>query len=422
MLALACAAAGAEPWKGEAVEKRIQQHRTARVAVSVVNAAGKPLANTEVTVQMVRHRFLFGCNAYKFEKCGSDKLNRLYEKRFSDLLNFATLPFYWGSYEPAPNKTNEKHIRRMAQWCRENNIRTKGHPLCWHIVEPKWITPKPLDEVEKLQLARIKREMTGFAGLIDTWDVLNEACVMPHFKYKGKISTMSKLCEKVGRAELIKKCFAQAVAANPKAELLLNDFNTGPQFEKLTAECLKAGVKIDAIGLQSHMHTKYRGAKWGWEVCERFVKFKKPLHFTELTILSGDLKTDNDWLGHRPGWNTTDEGEKRQAEQVVEFYKLLFSHPAVEAITWWDFSDLGAWQGAPAGLIRKDMSPKPAYTELMKLIKGEWWTGPLKLKTDAAGKVSFNGFLGTYDVTAGESKATFELEKGKGAVTVKLGN
>ena len=55
-------------------------------------------------------------------------------------------------------------------------------------------------------------------------------------------------------------------------------------------------------------------------------------------------------------------------------YTLLYSHPAVEAITWWDFADYHAWQGAPAGLIRADMSPKPLYERLMELVWDEWAT------------------------------------------------
>ncbi|MCD6507549.1 hypothetical protein J7M22_13115 [Candidatus Poribacteria bacterium] len=50
---------------------------------------------------------------------------------------------------------------------------------------------------------------------------------------------------------------------------------------------------------------------------------------------------------------------------------MLFSHPSVEAITWWDFSDRGAWQGTAAGFLRKDMSPKPAYERLTELVKGK---------------------------------------------------
>ena len=77
---------------------------------------------------------------------------------------------------------------------------------------------------------------------------------------------------------------------------------------------------------------------------------------------------------------------------------MLFSHPAVEAITWWDFSDRGAWQRAPAGLLRKDLSPKPVYQRLMALIKDKWWTRTTT-KTDADGMARFRGFLGQYHVT-----------------------
>ena len=144
-----------------------------------------------------------------------------------------------------------------------------------------------------------------------------------------------------------------------------------------------------------------------------------PLHFTEVTVLSG-----------RPGWNrpkpwpSTALGEQRQAEYVVKFYTLLFSHPAVEAITWWDFSDAGAWQGAPAGLLRSDCTPKPAYERLKRLIKGKWWTH-VKLQTDDEGLVRFRGFRGRYllKVRRGklEAAATFTLTKqGKNEITVRV--
>jgi hypothetical protein len=83
----------------------------------------------------------------------------------------------------------------------------------------------------------------------------------------------------------------------------------------------------------------------------------------------------------------------------VRFYTMLFSHPAVEAITWWDFSDYQAWQGAPAGFVRRDMTPKPVYEELKKLIKGKWWT-QTTLETAADGTAGFRGFLGEYKVSA----------------------
>ena len=147
-----------------------------------------------------------------------------------------------------------------------------------------------------------------------------------------------------------------------------------------------------------------------WNRCESYAKFGRPIHFTELTVLSGE----HGWNRPAP-WPTTPEGEQRQADYVEKLYSLLFSHPSVEAITWWDLMD-GGWQGAPAGLIRADYSPKPAYERLMKLIKGRWWTR-LDLKADRTGKAVFRGFLGSYIIAVTSANGTqtqsFDLQPGK---------
>ncbi len=112
----------------------------------------------------------------------------------------------------------------------------------------------------------------------------------------------------------------------------------------------------DAVGIQSHM----RGGAWQdrhlWRVLETFARFGRPLHLTEVTIASGgSMPPKRGRRSFDPGeWPTTAEGEARQAAEVERFYRLAFSHPAVEAITWWDLSDRGAWQRAPAGLLREE--------------------------------------------------------------------
>lgn len=49
---------------------------------------------------------------------------------------------------------------------------------------------------------------------------------------------------------------------------------------------LEAGIALDAIGLQTHMHQGY----WGEEatslaMVDRFARFGPPLHLTETTLL-----------------------------------------------------------------------------------------------------------------------------------------
>ena len=393
----------------EETTSRIQKHRTAEVTLTVTGADGKPAADKAVTVEMVRHRFLFGCNIFKLRPEDASDDQKAYQKRFEELLNYATLPFYWGAFEREEGKPDTDRLRAMAQWCRDHGIHTKGHPLCWHQVDPKWLAGKSLDDVKALQLGRITRDVKAFAGLIDRWDVVNEAVVMP--TYRIETNPIAQLCKKLTPLELIKETFAAARAAGPKATLLLNDFDTSAKYEALIKDCLAAGVPIDVIGIQSHQHGSFWGGQRAYDVCERFARFGKPLHFTETTIISGEKKANMDWQGRYTDWPSTPEGEARQAQQVAEFYRTLFSHPAVHGITWWDFSDAGAWLGAPSGFLRKDMSPKPAYEALMKMVKGEWWTAPATLKTDGEGKVKFRGFLGSYSVACGPARGTVDLDQ-----------
>jgi endo-1,4-beta-xylanase len=401
----------------ERIAQRIQDYRTTLATVVVMNSEGERLPNHSVIIEQTAHQFLFGCNAFRLNPADASPEQLAYQDPFAALWNFATLPFYWGTYERTRGEPDEARLRAMAEWCQAKGLVAKGHPLCWHQVTPRWAATLPVDEIERLQLERIRREVTAFTGLIDVWDVVNEAVIMPRFEQdKNPITSWS---QQVGRLPLIQKTFDAARHAGQEATLILNDYITSEEYEWLIEETLGAGVQLEAIGIQSHMHNGYRGAAWAWETCQRFARFNKPLHFTETTIISGRIRDDVRWHGPRhEDWHTTPEGEQLQADQVEEFYRVLFSHPAVEAITWWDFTD-HAWLGAPAGFLRKDMSPKPAYDRLVSLIKGEWWTNRRTLQTDKHGQIRFRGFLGHYSLTHGDAGASFSLAR-PGKTTVYL--
>jgi GH35 family endo-1,4-beta-xylanase len=276
-------------------------------------------------------------------------------------------------------------------------------------------------EILRAQLDRIQRDVSDFAGVIDQWDVVNEAVIMPIFdRYDNGIT---RLCKEMGRIELIRTMFDKTRAVNPKAILLLNDFDVSPAYDILIEGCLAGGIKIDVIGIQTHMHQGYWGVEQTQSVLERFARFNLPIHFTENTIVSGHLMPPeivdlNDYQVN--DWPSTLEGEERQAQEVVLHYKTLFAHSSVQAITWWDMAD-GGWLNAPAGLVRKDQSRKPAYDELLKLIKGEWWLPPTRVTTNADGLFIFDGFLGGYELSLGNQKAAFSVkEKGESSISVSL--
>jgi hypothetical protein len=171
------------------------------------------------------------------------------------------------------------------------------------------------------------------------------------------------------------------------------------------------------------MHQGYWGSQRTLNVLKQFERFNLPIHFTENSIVSGQLMPPeivdlNDY--QVDDWPSTPAGEERQAREVLLHYKTLLSRPAVQAITWWDLSD-GGWLNAPAGLLRQDHTPKPAYNALLQLIKKDWWLAPTRLVADARGQFSFSGFLGEYEVSLGNQKTIFSLmEKGAARVSIDL--
>ena len=344
-----------------------------------------------------------------------------HHEQFIAVFNQVTLPFYWAGFEPVQGQPQTNRLLNAARWFKDQGCAVKGHPLCWQTVCAPWLLPMSNADILAAQLARIRREVSDFAGVIDIWDVVNEAVIMPVYeKYENAVS---RVCQELGRIELIRQTFEAARETNPKATLLLNDFDTSSAYDILIEGCLRVGVPIDVIGIQSHMHKGHWGYEKTMRVLDHFERFHLPIHFTENSLLSGHLVPPEigDLQDYQiADWPSTSEGEARQLEQVTAHYKTLFAHPSVEAITWWDMSD-GAWLNAPAGLLRRDQSAKPAYEALKKLIKGEWWFSPTKLTTDAQGQFRFTGFLGDYDLTSGNVKTSFTLsEAGEAALSVAL--
>jgi len=383
-------------------DERIKQHRTAPVSLKLTGPDGKVLPpGLDVTVSQTRHKFLFGCNLFKLGRCRTPEHNAAYEKHFAELLNFATLPFYWWNYERQKGQPQDERTETVVRWCKERDIVTKGHPLAWNWADPAWLTGTP-EEVMQLQLKRIERCVKRFKGDIDVWDVVNEATHYDRREPSERAPRLTEAITKMGVRRFVRTAFETARRANPDATLLINDYRTDPAYaNKVISQLVDQSGRplYDVIGIQSHMHSRYWGAARAWDVCERHAKFGKPLHFTETTVVSGPKKDS--------AWTTTAEGETRQAKLTTEFYTVLFSHPAVEAITWWDFTDQNAWQRAPAGLIRDDMSPKPAYEQLHDLIKGKWWT-QVETKTTPDGNVSLTAFLGDHRVLASQGGRRLE--------------
>ena len=391
-------------------------HRKAAARLRILNPNGTPAARLPVRVDQVSHRFLFGCGAFdavdlmKTQDTAEQAFLQERMGKWLSLFNYGTLPFYWGRYEPVEGRTAYPETFAAANWLREKGVRVKGHPLCWHTACAPWLLKFSNEEILRRQIERIHRDVTAYKGVIGLWDVINEVVIMPVFdRYDNAVT---RICIEKGRVGLVKEVFATAKESDPQAVLLINDFNTSEAYAQLIEDLLEADVPIGAIGIQSHQHQGYWGLEKLHTVLERFSRFGLPIHFTENTLISGELMPAhivdlNDW--QVDSWPGTPEGEERQAREIAEMYTVLFAHPLVEAITTWDFND-GCWLKAPSGFVRQDNSEKPSFHALKNLIHGDWETHEI-LSTDDEGCLTFTGFKGDYSLQSAAGAADFTLNE-----------
>lgn len=357
----------------------IRKNRMGTATITVLDGRGKPIPGAEVAVEQKRHDFLFGSNIFMFDRFRTEAENERYKARFTEVFNYATLPFFWKWLDPAYCYTD-----KLVAWCTHNGIRMKGHPLLWQTGDGK--SPSGDDMRPEAQKRHVEEVMKRYDGAIEFWEVVNEPSHLTGIPLDGP--------------------YRWAREASPGARLVINDYGAlsdlNPPFFNLLKEAALTGVPFDGIGIQAHEPV---GMAFPLDrvqaVLDSYGALGKAIQITELAFPSnGTGVIGSPWRG---SWN-----EAVQAGYVDGFYRVCFAHPAVEAVTWWDLSDRGSWLKG-GGLLRADLTPKPAYEALKRLIKNEWWTA-VEGRTDERGAFRFSGFFGSYTARLRTADAVETIE------------
>lgn len=423
----------------------IEANRKGIARLRFTNAQGNPITNVHVEVKQKTHDFRFGANCFMIDELETPEKNEEYKKCFAELFNLATIPFYWCDLEPEKgkprfSKDSPRVYRRPApdlcvEFCRENGIEPKLHCLNYDHWTPLWV-PDNVQEVKRYLDKRFSEIAQRYGDVIPSMEVINET-LCPH---KGKEpDRQGTLFFK--EPDIVEWSFEHVRKYLPATKLIINEatqfiwgdgfhWNRGAYYQQIQ-RALAKGASIDSIGMQfhmfyraeeeAHMTPQFYNPRLLYEVMDQYADFGKPLQITEITI---------------PAYSRAAEDEDLQAEIIRNLYRIWFSHSNMEAIIYWNLVD-GYAAFAPQGdmtygenyfhgaLLHFDMTPKPAYKVLKKLIREEWNTC-LSLDSGALDHVDIKGFYGNYDleVTAdGKTVQTgFHLEKGpENNITVQIG-
>ena len=145
---------------------RAPQTPSGSYRVTLKRADGSPVKDTLCRFKLKKHRFLFGVGMgdaieLRDPACEESQKKFLSERleRLTSVFNYATLPFYWGRFEPEEGFPQTERLLTAARYLRGKGITLKGHPLCWHTVCASWLLQYDNETILSKQLARIRRVM-----------------------------------------------------------------------------------------------------------------------------------------------------------------------------------------------------------------------------------------------------------------------
>ena len=277
-----------------------------------------------------------------------------------------------GEIHPAEGVWKFEEADKVADFCRENGIKLRGHCLVWHSQFANWMfydsEQNPVSK--EVFYERLKEHITTvvnrYKDVIYAWDVVNEAMSDdPDAEDPYRPSRLYQLCGD----EFIAKAFQFAHEADPNAILFYNDYNEcdpakSDKIYNMVKKMQDAGVPITGIGMQGHYNAYEPSEDQINAAIEKYSKIVSHIHVTELDVrvnreMGGRLRFSTE------GEEISPEVEQRFNDQYAMIFRAFRNHKdVIDCVTFWNLADADSWLGArnyPL-LFDKDFQPKAAYS------------------------------------------------------------
>lgn len=242
----------------------------------------------------------------------------------------------------------------LINFAKDNNLKIRGHSLCWHDRVPDWyIQDKKGEKLSREQLlakhqSHVNTMVNRYKNTIYAWDVVNEAISNEANEYIEK----SPFQQIIGD-DYIAKTFEFAHQADPKAKLFYNDFNyINPdkrgKIIRLINSLKHSNIPIHGIGIQGHWSIYGPTEKELRGILDDVIKLGLDIQITELDV-SIHPKNDKErkkkallFLEESPN---QDELQAKQYEMIFRVLREYKSH--ITGVTFWNVSDYYSWMDKP---------------------------------------------------------------------------
>ncbi len=268
-----------------------------------------------------------------------------------------------GEIHPKEGVWNFGLADSIANFCRENGIKMRGHCLCWHSQFADWMfTDKKGKPVKKEVFYERLREhihtvVNRYKDVVYAWDVVNEAIADDNMMFRSfrpgvkpspyRQSRHFELCGD----EFIAKAFEFAREADPTGVLIYNDYSTvdpgkRERIYEMVKKMKEAGVPIDGIGMQGHYNIYFPDEEALDKAITRFSEIVNTIHITELDLRTnmesgGQLMFSRGEAKPQAGYIST-----LQEDQYNRIFKIFRKHKdVIKNVTFWNLSDKDSWLG-----------------------------------------------------------------------------
>lgn len=286
-----------------------------------------------------------------------------------------------GPIHPEENRYYWKDADSIMAFAARNNLKVRGHTLCWHSQTPRWmfIDKEGRTVSKQVLLQRLKDHITTvvsrYKGRIYAWDVVNEAVSDNPAEYLRK-SEWLKICGE----EYIARAFQYAHEADPDALLFYNDYNeiSATKREKIyrLVKSLKdAGIPIHGVGLQAHWAVNEPSKGQLEETLKHLAGLGLTMQITELDV--SVYAKEHDARERMPADTDTTFTAEREQKQIA-VYKDAFDlfrkyKKHISGVTFWNISERYSWlDNFPVKgrkdyplLFDKNLQPKKAYWQVV---------------------------------------------------------
>ena len=268
----------------------------------------------------------------------------------------------WDATEPQQGRFTFERGDAITDFAQAHGQGVRGHTLVWHSQLPGWVAALPPEQVESAMTNHITQVAGHYRGAVEAWDVVNEP-----FNEDGTFRA-GPFLDAMG-SDYIATALRAAHAADPDADLYINDYNTdglGAKSDgmyRLVSELVAEGVPIDGVGFQSHLAVQYGFPEGMRQNLQRFADLGLDVAVTELDVRM-QLPADPAKLA-------------TQADYYRRVFEACLAVTRCEGVTVWDYTDKYSWvpgafpgQGA-ATLYDENLLPKPVYGTVRAALGGD---------------------------------------------------